>query len=127
MSCDATAAPADCSFGLAGQVALAEARAAPTREIRAVWSNATVRVYQAYNAEIAEAAVRAQRFVAPWRPERMTWIKPSAVWMGYRCGWAAKDANQARVLAIDLYRAAFDALLCEAVLSTMRQRIPREM
>lgn len=47
----------------------------------------------------------------------MTWIKPSATWMGYRSGWGVKDANQARILAIDLHRPAFDALLAESVLA----------
>ena len=47
----------------------------------------------------------------------MTWIKPSAAWMGYRSGWGRKDANQARVLAVDLHRSAFDRLLAEAVLA----------
>ena len=45
----------------------------------------------------------------------MTWIKPSFVWMGYRCGWCLKDKNQSRVLAIDFWRPGFDALLLEAV------------
>ena len=48
----------------------------------------------------------------------MTWIKPSFVWMGYRCGWSRKDANQSRVLALDLHRAAFDKLLLDAVLAS---------
>ncbi|KAJ1632555.1 hypothetical protein T492DRAFT_987550 [Pavlovales sp. CCMP2436] len=80
-------------------------------EIRAVYSTDTVRVYQAYNHAIADAAIAAQAFVAPWSNSRMTWVKPSFVWMGYRCGWASKDANQARVLAVDLHRGAFDEML----------------
>ena len=51
----------------------------------------------------------------------MTWIKPSFVWMGYRCGWTRKDANQSRVLAIDLHRASFDKLLLDAVLASAQQ------
>ena len=47
-----------------------------TREIRAIYDDRVVRVYQAYNPEIADAAVAAQRFVSPWSPNRMTWIKP---------------------------------------------------
>ena len=38
--------------------------------------------------------------------------------MGYRCGWSRKDANQSRVLALDLHRAAFDKLLLDAVLAS---------
>ena len=110
------------AFELESQVALAEAHVVGgTREIRAVHDEHTVRVYQAYNASIASAAVEAQRFVPPWKEGRMTWIKPSFVWMGYRCGWTRKDANQSRVLAIDLHRASFDKLLLDAVLASAQQ------
>lgn len=91
------------------------------RQVRAVYSQRTIRVYQAYNSEIAEAAVQSQCFVHPWQATRMTWIKPSAAWMGYRCGWSHKDRDQARVLAVDLHREAFDLLLSEAQLAS-RQR-----
>jgi len=87
----------------------------PSREIRAVYTDQTIRVYQAYNNSIADAVLISQRFVDPWRVGRMTWIKPSAVWMGYRSGWASKDVNQNRILAIDLVREAFDHLLQIAV------------
>src|SRR5262249_33063978 len=52
-------------------------------------------------------AVAAGRFVPPFKRERMTWIKPSFLWMMYRCGWAAK-AGQGRVLAIDITREGFE-------------------
>lgn len=91
-------------------------------EVRAVFTESTVRVYQAYNEEIARAAVERQTFVAPWNPERMTWIKPSAAWMGYRSGWGGKDRNQARVLAIDLHREGFDWLLATARLAAGQPR-----
>jgi len=93
------------------------------REIRAIHDNETLRVYQAYNAEIADAAVRTNSFRAPleagtWSPTRISWVKPSAVWMAYRCGWSVmKDANQARVLALDVSRARFQELLLEARVS----------
>mmetsp|Transcript_13826 Transcript_13826/g.16466 ORF Transcript_13826/g.16466 Transcript_13826/m.16466 type:complete len:233 (+) Transcript_13826:75-773(+) len=85
---------------------------AASREIRAFFNdtNDTIRVYQAYNDAIADAAVAANSFQGPldkglWSPKRMSWIKPSAVWMGYRCGWTIfKDRNQARVLALDVSR-----------------------
>jgi hypothetical protein len=38
---------------------------------------------------------------------RATWIKPSFLWMAYRCGWAAK-AGQERVLAIEISREGFE-------------------
>lgn len=93
------------------------------REIRAIHDSDTLRVYQAYNADIADAAVSANSFKAPmeagtWSPTRISWIKPSAVWMAYRCGWTTlKDANQARVLALDVSRVRFQSLLLEAKVS----------
>lgn len=93
------------------------------RDIYAIYDTETVRVYQAYNDAIADAAVAANSFRAPmeaglWSPTRMTWIKPSAVWMAYRCGWTTmKDKNQARVLALDVSRAGFEQLLLGARLS----------
>jgi len=95
----------------------------PFREIRAIYSEASVRVYQAYSDEIADLAVAANSFSAPlaagcWSSTRMTWIKPSAVWMAYRCGWTTmKDKKQARVLALDLSRERFEKLLMAATLS----------
>uniref|UniRef100_A0A7S0JBX1 Uncharacterized protein n=1 Tax=Calcidiscus leptoporus TaxID=127549 RepID=A0A7S0JBX1_9EUKA len=96
---------------------------APFREIRAIHDGSFVRVYQAYSDEIADMAVAANSFEAPhaagcWSDSRMTWIKPSAVWMAYRCGWTSmKDVKQARVLAIDLDRPRFEQLLTTATLS----------
>jgi hypothetical protein len=46
-------------------------------------------------------------FVAPFSRSRATWIKPSFLWMAYRCGWAAK-AGQERVLAIEISREGFE-------------------
>ena len=59
-----------------------------SKEIRAVYDDETIRVYQAYNNEIADGALKFQYFVEPWSPSRMTWIKPSFIWMGYRSGWS---------------------------------------
>lgn len=46
----------------------------PYRQVRAVFDADTITVYQAYAAAIAEPAVAAQTFVAPFKRERMTWI-----------------------------------------------------
>jgi hypothetical protein len=46
----------------------------------------------------------------------MTWIKPSFLWMMYRCGWATKP-GQERVLAIQLTREGFESALAQACLS----------
>lgn len=88
----------------------------PFRQVRAVFDEDTVTVYQAYAPPIADAAVRAGRFVPPFRRGRMTWIKPSFPWMMYRCGWATKP-DQERVLAIRISRAGFEEALSMASLS----------
>ena len=79
----------------------------PLRQVRATFSEQTIRVYQAYSPEIAMGAVRAQTFVAPFKRERMTWIKPSFTWMMYRSGWATKP-GQERILGIDIMRQGFE-------------------
>ena len=86
-------------------------------EIRAIYSQETIRVYQAYPHDIADEAVRLGTFGQRFKMDRMTWIKPSFLWMMYRCGWAEKE-NQERVLAIDIKRSAFDHIVQNAVIST---------
>jgi hypothetical protein len=78
-------------------------------EIRAVYDEATIRVYQAYSDEIADQALANGTFVSPpFKLERMTWIKPSFLWMMYRAGWGHKDEGQRRILAIDVSREGFE-------------------
>ncbi|QIS13518.1 DUF4291 domain-containing protein [Nocardia arthritidis] len=88
----------------------------PLRQIRAAYDDETVTVYQAYAPGIADAALAAGTFVAPFKRERMTWIKPSFRWMMYRCGWANKP-GQERVLAVTLTRTGFEWALRHACLS----------
>ncbi|MEV0212956.1 DUF4291 domain-containing protein [Micromonospora sp. NPDC050695] len=88
----------------------------PVRQIRARHSADTITVYQAYPPEVALPAVAAGRFVAPFKRDRMTWIKPSFRWMMYRCGWARKP-GQERVLSIDITREGFEWALARACLS----------
>lgn len=76
----------------------------------------TVVVYQAYSPAIADAAVAAGTFVAPFKRERMTWVKPSFLWMMYRSGWSTKP-GQERVLAVRITRDGFHELLAGACLS----------
>jgi uncharacterized protein DUF4291 len=90
--------------------------------IRAAFSQKTVRVYQAYRAEIAIAALAAGRFVPPFSMGRMTWIKPSFNWMMYRCGYATK-AGQEVVLGIDITREGFEWSLEQAILSSFNPSI----
>lgn len=87
------------------------------RQIRASHDAETITVYQAYNAQIADAAVAAGRFAAGFKRERMTWIKPSFLWMMYRSGWATKP-GQERVLAIRIRRDGFDWALTNSALSS---------
>jgi Domain of unknown function (DUF4291) len=88
----------------------------PTRQIRATYSAESITVYQAYPQEISDPAVATGRFVPPFKRERMTWIKPSFLWMMYRCGWATKP-GQERVLAVEITRAGFEWALAHACLS----------
>ena len=92
------------------------------REIRAFYTEDTVRVYQAYNQAIAEEAVKNGTFQGNFKLDRMTWIKPSFLWMMYRCGWGTKE-NQEHVLAIDIKREAFDFIVQNAVLSTYNENM----
>ncbi|NHZ60942.1 DUF4291 domain-containing protein [Massilia genomosp. 1] len=90
------------------QAAIEETPEVPQRQIRAVYDDATIRVYQAYSDEVAEAALARGTFVSPpFKMERMTWIKPSFLWMMYRAGWGFKDDGQRRILAIDISRDGF--------------------
>lgn len=86
----------------------------PLHQIRARFDDRCVVVYQAYGHAIADAAVAAQQLVPPFSYERMTWVKPSFLWMMERCGWATKP-QQERVLAVHVLRARFDAAVREAV------------
>lgn len=88
------------------------------RQIRATYDDDTIRVYQAYNHTIANAALEAGTFQEPsFKMERMTWIKPSFLWMMYRAGWGRKDQNQTRILALDIKRSGFDWALAQGCLS----------
>ena len=90
--------------------------AAPHRQIRALYDDPTIAVYQADSPEIAEPAVAAGTFVPPFSLTRMTWIKPSFLWMAYRSGWATKS-GQTRVLRIHITRTGFEWALSHSCLS----------
>jgi hypothetical protein len=80
----------------------------PEREIRATYNPHTITVYQAYSDEIADSALAHQTFVSPpFSMGRMTWVKPSFLWMMYRSDWGRKDKGQARILAIDITHEGF--------------------
>lgn len=90
------------------------------QQIRAVYDESAIQVYQAYSAEIAQEAVRLGTFGTHFKLNRMTWIKPSFLWMMYRSGWGLKE-NQEHILAIRLKRSAFDSILQQAVLSSYQE------
>lgn len=85
-------------------------------QIRADFDRTTIVVYQAYNDAIADAALTAQRFVPPFSMTRMTWLKPSFLWLMHRSHWG-KKSGQTRTLAIRLKRSAWDQALTQGVLT----------
>lgn len=89
----------------------------PAREIRADFDRDTIVVYQAYAPRIAEPAVRAQRFVPPFSLGRMTWIKPSFLWLMHRSRWNAKR-GQERTLRVRIRRSGWDEALASGVLTS---------
>ncbi len=99
----------------------------PPQQIRAVYDAMTIRVYQAYSDVIADTALTQGTFISPpFKMERMTWIKPSFLWMMYRAGWGLKDAGQKRILAIDITREGFEWALANSCLSHADESISKE-
>ena len=90
---------------------------AAEREIRADFDRDTITVYQAYPPAIADAALEAGRFVPPFSFRRMTWIKPSFLWLMHRSNWGLKS-GQERVLAVRLKRSGWEKALSSAVHTT---------
>ena len=90
------------------------------RNIYAIFDEKTIRVYQAYNNEIADETLKLGRFGSKFSLNRMTQIKPSFLWMMYRSGWASKQ-GQERILAIDLKRKGFDEIVRNSVFSSFRE------
>ncbi|MFJ6382246.1 DUF4291 domain-containing protein [Kitasatospora sp. NPDC092039] len=87
------------------------------REIRADHDDRTIVLYQAYPSAVADAALAAGRFVAPFGFHRMTWIKPSFRWLMHRSNWAQKP-GQTRVLAVRITREGWEEALARAVPTT---------
>lgn len=79
-------------------------------EIRALYDRETITIYQAYSKNIALPAVQLQKFVTPFSFQRMTWIKPSFLWLMGRSNWANKP-NQEYILAIQIKREFWEKLL----------------
>ncbi len=91
--------------------------------MRAAFDEATIRVYQAYRSEIADAALAQGTLGEPFSMSRMAWVKPSFMWMMYRSGWGQKDPGQARVLAIDITREGFEWALAHSCPSDIARTV----
>lgn len=87
------------------------------KHILAHFDDDSVVVYQAYRPAIGHFAAAHGYFGGEFSFTRMSWIKSNFLWMMFRCGWGMK-ADQEIVLAVWLKRAAFDAILAQAVPST---------
>ncbi|MGW4893752.1 DUF4291 domain-containing protein [Kitasatospora sp. NPDC004240] len=94
----------------------------PTRQIRAAFTADTLTVYQAFPPEIAGPAAATGRLPDAFDRDRMTWIKPSFLWLMHRSDWG-RAPGQERVLALEIDRAAFDRALGGAVLSAYTGRV----
>lgn len=94
-------------------------------EIRADYDSRSLVIYQAYRAAIAEAALKQQRFVPPFSLQRMTWIKPSFLWLMERSNWALKS-GQEYILAVRITRQGWEEALSQAVLTAYDPRVYRD-
>lgn len=92
------------------------------QEIRAIYNKDTITVYQAYNAQIATEAIKNNKFESPFSFNRMTWIKPSYLWLMARSNWGTKS-NQEYILGIELYRQAWEKALSHGVLTHPDQKV----
>lgn len=92
------------------------------REIRADFDRDSVVVYQAYGDSIADPSVAAKRFAPPFSWGRMTWIKPSFLWLMERSNWG-KKSGQERILAVRIRRSRWDRALSLGVLTSYSPEI----
>ncbi len=91
-------------------------------QIRAAYDAQTITVYQAYNDAITKPALQAGRFVAPFSLTRMTWIKPSFLWLMERSNWGQK-AGQNNILAVRIRRDGWDESLAMGVLTSYEKGV----
>lgn len=97
---------------------------AKMHEVRAHYDRDTIVIYQAYASSIADSALKAQKFVEPFSFGRMTWIKPSFLWLMHRSNWGAK-AGQERTLAVSISRKGWETALSRAVLTSYEPSVFR--
>ena len=103
-----------------------------THEIRANYDRTSIVVYQAYSPAIGRPAVENGRFTEAFSRTRMTWIKPSFLWLMARSGWATKP-GQEMILAVRITRTGWEEALSlarriHALRDTSRAKplLPRE-
>src|SRR5258708_6503527 len=85
-------------------------------EIRADYNSQSIVIYQAYSAAIALPALKEKRFVPPFSFNRMTWIKPSFLWLMERSNWGQKS-GQEYILGVRIKRSDWEEALSLAVLT----------
>ncbi|KRX08834.1 hypothetical protein PPERSA_08938 [Pseudocohnilembus persalinus] len=79
-------------------------------------------VYQAFNKDIAEYAIKNQKFGGEnYSFNRMSWIKPNFLWMMYRSDWAQKK-GQEKILAIWISKENFFNNILHNAYSVKRQQ-----
>jgi len=91
-------------------------------EIRANYDKDTIVMYQAYSDNIADLAIKNQTFVSPFSFTRMTWIKPSFLWLMHRSNWGQKP-NQQRILAVHISREGWEKALSLGILTSPENHI----
>jgi uncharacterized protein DUF4291 len=99
----------------------AEGWPAEGRHILAHYDAEAIIVYQAYRPSIARYVLAHGAFGGEdFSYARMSWIKPSFLWMMYRSGWGTKE-GQEMTLGLRLSRQFFERIVGEAVASSFRQ------
>ncbi|AXT56036.1 DUF4291 domain-containing protein [Aquimarina sp. AD1] len=86
------------------------------QEIRADYDRETITMYQAYGKSIALPAIKNNKFESPFSFNRMTWIKPSYLWLMERSNWGTKS-NQEYILGIKINKASWEKALSMGVLT----------
>jgi len=85
------------------------------RRVLATFDDRRVVVWQAHRPDVADAAIREQRFGGgSWRTDRVTRMRLSLPSLLARCSWGLRGGRE-RILAVSVSRAGFDAILRQAV------------
>lgn len=83
-------------------------------------------MYQAYSKAIALPALENQRFVPPFSLSRMTWIKPSFLWLMHRSNWGRKS-NQEYILGVKITRKGWEEALSLGVLTSYESSFHKDI